>query len=137
MDGARAAGDPPDIVTAGEQFAKAIATKDRAGLMGILNDPIDFRALTPQQYWETTSVDELVDQIVLGRWFEPNDHILELCSVVAHDLGGRRHVAYQMRVRNGGAEYVVEQQAYYRVRQGRIDWLRILCSGFLPLSDSA
>ena len=34
-------------------------------------------------------------------------------------------------------EHVVEQQAYYRTEAGRIKWLRIMCSGAMPLDPEA
>ena len=117
----------------GELFARAIAAKDRERLYGMLADPIDFRALTPLRTWEATTPEQVVDQIILGRWFDPGDHIQEATSVTTADLGIRQHVAYRMRVRNANGEFVVEQQGYYRLNQGRIDWLRILCSGYLPV----
>jgi hypothetical protein len=126
--------------TLGELFARAIAAKDRARLRSVLADPIDFRALTPQRYWEATSAEEVVDQIILGEWFDSGDHIQELCSVTTGDVSDRHHVAYRMRVRNGDGEFYVEQQAYYRVKGDWIDWLRILCSGYRPATpplDSA
>jgi hypothetical protein len=116
----------------GEVFARAIASKDRARLYSVLADPIDFRALTPQRYWEATSAKEIVDQIILGQWFDSSDHIQELCSVTTADVGDRQHVAYRMRVRNADGEFYVEQQAYYRAKGVWIDWLRILCSGYRP-----
>jgi hypothetical protein len=118
--------------TLGELFARAIAAKDRTRLCSVLADPIDFRALTPQRYWEATSATEVVDQIILGQWFDSGDHIQELCSVTAANVSDRHHVAYRMRVRNADGEFYVEQQAYFRVKGDRIDWLRILCSGYRP-----
>jgi hypothetical protein len=126
--------------TLGDVFARAIAAKDHARLRGVLADPIDFRALTPQRYWEATSAEEVVDQIILGEWFDSGDHIQELCSVTTGEVSDRHHVAYRMRVRNADGEFYVEQQAYYRVKGDCIDWLRILCSGYRPVTpplDSA
>ena len=116
--------------TLGELFARAIAAKNRARLWGVLADPIDFRAMTPQRYWEATSAEEVVDQIILGHWFDSGDQIQELCSVESANVGDRQHVAYRMRVRNADGEFYVEQQAYYMVNHARIDWMRILCSGY-------
>ena len=92
-------------ITLGELFARAIAAKDRSQLCSVLADPIDFRALTPQRYWEATSAEEVVDQIILGQWFDPGDHIQELCSVITGDVGDRHHVAYRMRVRNADGDF--------------------------------
>jgi hypothetical protein len=119
--------------TRGELFARALAAKDRDLLCRLLADHIDFRGMTPQRLWEGTTPAEVVDGIVLGHWFEPADHIQELCSVASGKLADREHVAYRLRVRNAEGEFLVEQQAYYRVTGGRIDWMRVLCSGYRPV----
>ncbi len=49
-------------------------------------------------------------------------------------MAGREHVAYRLRVRSGEADYLVEQQAYYTTGDdGRIGWMRVLCSGYMPV----
>ena len=49
-------------------------------------------------------------------------------------MAGREHVAYRLRVRKGSDDYLVEQQAYYNGGDdGRIGWMRILCSGYVPV----
>jgi hypothetical protein len=45
-----------------------------------------------------------------------------------------RHVTYRLRVRRDGVDHLVEQQAYYTARNDEIVWLRILCSGYRPLT---
>ena len=115
----------------GARFAHALAAKDVAGLRAVLADDVDFRGLTPGRFWEATTAGEVVDKIVLGAWFEPSDDIKELCEVTeGGGVADRSHVAYRLRVRNGGGEFLVEQQAYYTAEDGRITWLRVLCSGF-------
>lgn len=116
----------------GELFARALAAKDRDMLCGLLAEPIDFRGTTPLGMWEATTPAEVVDFIVLGHWFEPADHIQELCSVTSGRMADREHFAYRLRVSNAQGEFLVEQQAYYRVTGGRIDWMRVLCSGYRP-----
>jgi hypothetical protein len=39
------------------------------------------------------------------------------------------------RVTTPDGTFLVEQQAYYGVDNGRISWLRILCSGFRAIGD--
>ena len=116
----------------GELFARELAIKDRDAMHGLLGENVDFRGLTPMQTWEATTAAEVVDGIFLGHWFDPNDHILELCSVKTARVADREHVAYRLRVRNAEGEFLVEQQAYYRVTGGRIDWMRVICSGYRP-----
>ena len=36
----------------GEQFARALASKDRAALSALFTDPIEFQALTPRKHWQ-------------------------------------------------------------------------------------
>ncbi|WP_290059563.1 hypothetical protein [Amycolatopsis solani] len=119
--------------TAGERFARALAARDAAALRGVLAARVDFAALTPGRHWTAADPAEIADGIVLGHWFGPGDRIDELCSVTGGRVADREHVAYRLRVHRDGVAHLVEQQAYYTVRDGGIDWLRVLCSGYRPL----
>ena len=39
----------------GERFAQALAAKDRAALIALLADPVDFQALTPRRHWQAVT----------------------------------------------------------------------------------
>lgn len=121
---------------AGERFARALVAKDAAALRAILADPIDFQALTPGRHWQASAPGEVVDEIVLGKWFEPSDDIRNLESVSSSQLPGREHVSYLLRVRNAEGDFLVEQQAYYNTDGARITWMRVLCSGYRPLEET-
>jgi len=123
--------------TAGERFARALAAKDSAALHSLLADTIDFQALTPGRHWQATTASEAVDQIMLGKWFDPGDDIQRLESVSTSQLPGREHVDYRVRVRNADGDHVVEQHAYYNTDGSRITWMRVLCSGYLKLGDES
>jgi hypothetical protein len=115
----------------GVRFVKALATKDRPGLLDVLDPDIDFRALTPGRFWEAASALELVDDVLLGAWFEPTDHIDALADLQTGSVGGgRQRVGYQLVVTNADGPHLVEQQAYYDVTDDRISWLRVMCSGY-------
>ena len=114
----------------GERFARALAAKDRIGLTGLLADPLDFQALTPGRHWQTTSPDVAVDDIMLGVWFGPGDAIEELRSVTCGQVADRERVTYRLGVRRSGLRYVVEQHAYFNSDGERIDWIRLVCSGY-------
>jgi len=45
-------------------------------------------------------------------------------------VADRERVGYRFTVKNPEGRFVVEQQAYLSTREGRIDWMRVLCSGF-------
>jgi ketosteroid isomerase-like protein len=118
------------VSTEGERFAHAIAAQDRAALRAVLADDVDFAALTPSRPWTATNPAEVVDDIVLGRWFGPDRRIVELSSVTTAEVADCRHVGYRLLVQRDGADHVVEQHAFYTARDGRIDWIRIVCSGY-------
>jgi hypothetical protein len=42
----------------------------------------------------------------------------------------RLRVGYRFAVTNPDGRFLVEQQAYLTERDGRIGWMRVLCSGF-------
>jgi hypothetical protein len=117
----------------GQRFAESLAKKDRAALLDLLADDIDFRAMTPGRFWEAASPAEIVDEVLLGHWFEPSDHIDALDAVETSDVAGRTRVGYRLSVTNDDGPHVVEQQAYLDDAAGRISWLRVMCSGFRPV----
>jgi hypothetical protein len=118
--------------TVGEQFVAALAAKNAELLRAILDPAIDFRALTPGKFWEASSADDVVDEIVLGPWFEPTDRITGVSRIETDDVGPRHRVGYRLAVTNADGDHMVDQQAYYETVGERITWLRILCAGFLP-----
>jgi hypothetical protein len=122
------------VTNPGERFARAVAAKDSATLHEVLADQIDFQALTPGRSWQAPSGRQVADDIVLRHWFGADDEITELCSVASGQVADRDHVTYRLLVRRSGADYLVEQQAYYDsdAASGRITWMRILCSGYRP-----
>jgi hypothetical protein len=120
----------------GERFAQALAKKDQQGLLDVFDPEIDFRGLTPGRFWEATSATAVVDDIILGAWFEADDHIGSLEDVQLGAVADRDRVSYLLRVSNPDGVHLVEQQAYFGVENGRINWLRILCSGYRPIGDT-
>ena len=121
---------------AGERFARALAAKDADGLRAVLADDVDFRAMTPRKFWESSSAAEVVDDIVLGQWFGPDDAIEGLEKVETDEVADRSRVGYRLRVRNADGAHLVDQQAYYAVEGDRIAWLRVMCAGYRPLDET-
>lgn len=121
----------------GTHFATSLARKDRDAMVALLADPIDFRAMTPGRVWEGESPAAIVDDVVLGAWFEPSDHIESLESVETDDVADYSRVGYRLLVRNDDGLHLVEQQAYLAEADGRIGWLRIMCSGYRPVPSAS
>jgi hypothetical protein len=116
----------------GERFARALAAKDAAGLKALLRPDVDFAAMTPSRFWESRDAEEVVDDTILGTWFAPDRRINELSTIESGDLGPLERVGYQFDVTLPDGEFGIQQQAYLRVDDQQISWLRIMCTGFVP-----
>ena len=116
----------------GAEFAEALGRKDFDAVMALLDPSIDFRGLTPGRAWEATDADAVVDGI-LRQWFEETDELEEIVSIEADSFADRQRVSYRFRGHNADVSFVIEQQAYCTESDGRINYMRVLCSGFRPL----
>ena len=120
-----------DQQTTGAAFAAALAAKDSEQMTALLDPQIDFRALTPRRAWEADDPGKVLETL-FGNWFEPSDEIVELVQVQTDTVADRERVGYRLRIRNPEGSFLVEQQAYLSAPGGRIDWMRIVCSGYRP-----
>jgi SnoaL-like protein len=119
-------------MTLGERFARAFAAKDRDTIRALLAEDIDFRGMTPRRFWEATSPDGVLD-VLFANWVEDSDHVdgLEYVEQGA-DVVDTHHVAYRLAISTPDGPHLMEQQAYYRAEDGRMSYLRVMCSGFRP-----
>ena len=101
-------------------------------LRALLHHEIDFRAMTPQRVWEADGPDDVLAAI--GTWFEDTDVIEAVEAMETDSFADRQRVGYRLRVLNEDGPHLVEQQAYLSEREGRIGWLRIMCSGYRPIA---
>ena len=116
----------------GESFVEALSGKETERLRGMLTDDVDFMGLTPGRHWEGHGPDEVLD-VLLANWFEPHDEIVEVRSVSTDEVADRARVTYRFGLRCNGEPRVTEQHAFYETDDdGRIRWLRVMCSGFRP-----
>jgi hypothetical protein len=116
----------------GAAFATALAAKDFDAIRAILHPELDFRGLTPSRNWEATDPETLIGT-VLTQWFEDSDEIEELLKLETDAFADRERVGYRFRVRNPEGLFEVEQQVYIGEVDGRIGWMRTVCSGFRPV----
>jgi ketosteroid isomerase-like protein len=122
-------------VDLGRDFARALAAKDAQGLLDLLHPDVEFRAVTPGRSWEADDR-EAVLAVLLGKWFEPTDEIEAVERVESDAFADRQRVGYRFRVSNPEGSFLVEQQAYLSELDGRIGWMRVVCSGYRPLSTA-
>jgi hypothetical protein len=63
------------------------------------------------------------------------DRIEAVLASESDRFGEVHRVAYRFATSDPDGRCVVEQQAYYTVREGHIGWMSVLCSGFRPRVD--
>lgn len=116
----------------GERFARSLAVKDFDAVAGLLAEDVEFRALTPRRPWEADEPRAVLE--ILGTWFDEGDRIVSLDRLESDSFADRERVGYRFTVENEEGSFQLEQQAYLSLSDGRIAWLRVLCSGYRPVA---
>ena len=115
----------------GSDFARALAAKDSGRLRELVHPAIDFCGLTSSRAWEASDPDELMS-LLFDEWFADRDEIVGVENIESDAVADRERVGYRFSVENPDGRFLVEQQAYLEERDGRICWMRVVCSGFRP-----
>jgi hypothetical protein len=118
--------------TLGADFASALAAKDFERIHGLLHPELDFRGVTPNRNWEADGPEAMITG-VLRLWFDDSDEILELVNLETGGFADRERVGYRFLIRNPEGLFEVEQQVFIGERDGRIGWMRSVCSGYRPV----
>ena len=118
--------------TLGTDFAHAFAGRDADRVRELVHAQVEFRALTPSRTWEADDADALV-AILFDNWLEDSDEVESLETVETDSFADRERVGYWLAVHNPDGRHLVEQQAYIEERDGKIGWMRVVCSGFRPI----
>ncbi len=125
-----------DLKKLGVDFAHALAEKNAPRMRRLLAPEIDFRAMTPGRTWEAQDPDAVL-VIVFDHWFEDSDLIDSIERVETDAFADRERVGYRLEVSNPEGRFLVEQQAYLSEGtgegEGKIAWMRVLCSGYRPI----
>jgi len=100
-------------------------------MLELMHPEIDFRGLTPGRSWEPADRNEVISMLI-GQWFEESDEIESLEQLESDAFADRQRVGYRFSLSNPDGRFLVEQQAYLSERDGRIEWMRVVCSGFRP-----
>lgn len=122
-------GSASSDTTLGRAFAVALVRKEFDEISALLDPDVDFRGLTPGRAWEAPTARAFVDD-VLCQWFAESDELEQAIAIESDSFADRQRVSYRFLGHNEDGPFVVEQQAPYTERDGRINWIRILCSGF-------
>lgn len=119
----------PASVTVG--FVDAILARDFCRARGLLDPAIDFRAMTPSRFWEAE--DPAGVEEVLRAWFEhPEREVERVEPTEPTTVEDTLRVGWRVYGSGTDGPFVYEQQAYVREEDGRVVWLRVMCSGPRP-----
>ena len=121
----------PQETTLGAEFARAFVEKDSGRMRELLHPEVDFHALTPSRAWEASGQDAVLE-VLFADWLEDSDHVEAVGRIEGDTIVDRERVGYRFSVSNPDGRFLVEQQAYLSARDGQIDWIRVVCSGFRP-----
>lgn len=139
----------------GRDLIAALARADFDTVRALLHPELHLRGLTPGKLSEAKG-ERAVDQAIeiFKEWFfEETDHLESVAWCETRPIGryGRYKLSFGVRgkspvmvdsylakrLRNlpDETDWVVEQEAYYEVRDGRISWLIMLCGGYHPADE--
>jgi hypothetical protein len=112
-----------------QRLVAGIAAQDEAAIAACFADEAQFRALIPPGLRERTGAAEAA--ALIAAWFGDSTE-LDLLETRADDVGDRFHISYRFAGVEEGEPYVVEQQIYCTIGDGKIERADLLCSGFRP-----
>jgi hypothetical protein len=117
------------IETVGSRLVEAIAAQSATAISACFAADAQLRALIPPGLRERTGAPEIA--ALIASWFADSTELV-LVDADAKDVGDRVRVTYRLEGVEDSQPYVVEQQLYGTVRDGRIERADLLCSGFRP-----
>ncbi|MEY2470173.1 MAG: hypothetical protein QOF21_2871 [Actinomycetota bacterium] len=114
-------------------FVDAVVARDVARAVAVLHPEIDFRAMTPNRVWEANNSSGV--DTILRAWFEdPDEEVHGIEATEPSAIVDLVRVGWLVHISDADGPHVFEQQAYVRERDAQIDWMRVICSGWIPLS---
>ena len=121
-----------DVAT---EFLEALGRRDFEELEMLFAPNAWFRALLPRRLHESTRATDAIE--AFRGWFEGASDFRVL-SVEHHPLANREIFSYRFLLRPDWAPeqwHVIEQVGYFRVKEGRISRLDLICTGFHPSDE--
>jgi ketosteroid isomerase-like protein len=113
----------------GARLVQAIAAQDEAAIAECFCHDATFRALTPSGVKERGGADETA--ALIAAWFG-DSRVIDLVDTRTDEVGGRLQVTYRFEGVEEGQPYVVQQELFCTLDDGKIAAADLLCSGFLP-----
>ena len=117
-----------DVLAIGRGFVGALERQAWGDLAAFFDAAVKFRALIPSGL--RAADDREAAAKYLQKWFGDADQLILLSSEVRR-MHDRLRISYLIR-EHEDRWYIVEQQAYCTIRDGHIQEMDLLCSGFRP-----
>ena len=118
-----------------DEFLDAMVIRDFSRIQSLLAEDIDFRAMTPSRIWEAERPNDVGE--VLRAWFEhPERNVEGVETTEASSVADTLRVGWRVHGQGADGPFLYEQQAYVREQNGRLVWLRIMCSGPRPVEPA-
>jgi hypothetical protein len=117
-----------DPLAIGRCFVAALEHQAWEELAACLDPTVQFRALIPSGLRNADNRETAARY--LQKWFGDADQLI-LQSSQVDSIQDRIHITYRIR-EHEDQWYLVEQQAYCTIRDGKIKMMDLLCSGFRP-----
>ncbi|HSF15917.1 MAG TPA: nuclear transport factor 2 family protein [Vicinamibacteria bacterium] len=116
-------------------FLDALGRRDYDALSSLLAPNVWFRALLPRKLYDLDNRQEAI--ATFRSWFggAADFQVLETDH---HTLVSREYIRYRFLLRpDWGPEqwHVIEQVGFFRVKEGSISRLDLVCTGFFPLEE--
>ena len=114
----------------------AIVGRDFARAVALLHPEIDFRAMTPNRVWEADGPAGV--EAVLREWLDdPNEEVEGIKATEPISIEDTVRVGWLVHISDIDGPHIFEQQAYVRERDAQITWMRVMCSGWIPLTEAS
>lgn len=127
MDGVLANDQNPQQL--GEEWIRAVIEKDFRRLAGLCHPDVHSRLMTPKRFDSFENAVGLTQKV--EEWFG-ECYSIEKEGARVTMVGEKLAIFYRLRFEENGMPYTAEQQLYCSLRDGRIDQLSLICSGFQP-----
>ena len=106
----------------------AVVTRDFAGARALLAPDVEFRSMTPSRFWEADEPEGV--EAALRAWLDdPGREVDRIEPTQPGAVQDTVRMGWRVSGTRAEGAFVFEQQAFARERDGRIVWLRVMCSG--------
>ena len=111
----------------GEKYIKFLSERDYVKMTELFDLNVTARFLVPAGLLTINTPENLISKI--NSWFCDSDHF-ELIKSDVVILGERIGVNYKFKCRENNEWFLVEQQTFSTILNGKIKFFALLCSGF-------